>query len=154
MGRGIALQANILCMCTQSTQGGTLKSTVIERESDYFHLVFLCLVHGGHRPTRVEIVEHYSIKGRWCHTYTHKHIQPFTLSLSPRVHCFCRFFGLPQDPTHSTAKMSEHVDEAKYTGFSKYYNSYTRTGRIGASILTIGATTVLVLALVLKPKKK
>lgn len=50
--------------------------------------------------------------------------------------------------------MSEHVDEAKYTGFSKYYNSYTRTGRIGASILTIGATTVLVLALVLKPKKK
>lgn len=46
------------------------------------------------------------------------------------------------------------VDPSKFKGFSKYYNSYTQTGRAGASAITLGVVGVGILYLLLKPKKK
>ena len=41
----------------------------------------------------------------------------------------------------------------KIPGF-KYYNSVTPTGRAGGAVITLGAVTLGILYLVLKPKKK
>lgn len=48
----------------------------------------------------------------------------------------------------------EGIDESKFQGWRKYYNSYTRTGRAGASAITLGLVAVGVLYLIVKPKKK
>lgn len=48
----------------------------------------------------------------------------------------------------------EGIDEAKFQGWRKYYNSYTRTGRAGAASITLGLVGVGVLYLLVKPKKK
>ncbi len=39
----------------------------------------------------------------------------------------------------------EHVDESQFTGMSKYFNSYTNTGRRNCSILTLSVTAGLIL---------
>lgn len=48
----------------------------------------------------------------------------------------------------------DEVDEAKFTGWRKYYNSHTKTGRAGASAITLGVTGLALLYFILKPKKK
>ena len=48
----------------------------------------------------------------------------------------------------------EAVDESKFTGFSKYFNSWTDFGRRNVALATLSFMGVGILYLVLKPKKQ
>lgn len=48
----------------------------------------------------------------------------------------------------------EAVDESKFTGFSKYFNSWTDFGRRNVALATLSVVGVGILYLALKPKKQ
>jgi up-regulated protein 5 len=48
----------------------------------------------------------------------------------------------------------EHVDESKFTGFARYFNSYTDRGRANVSLMTLSMLGIGILYLVFKPKKQ
>ena len=49
---------------------------------------------------------------------------------------------------------SSGIDESKFTGWRKYYNSYTDKGRLGASVITLSFIGLGIAYLVFKPKKR
>ncbi|BES92908.1 up-regulated during skeletal muscle growth 5 homolog (mouse) [Nesidiocoris tenuis] len=66
------------------------------------------------------------------------------------------FFRNPRSYQRFRSAMSgeNHVDESKFTGLSKYFNSETLRGRANVAKATYAVIGVIILYQMVKPKKK
>ncbi|CAG2162956.1 unnamed protein product [Oppiella nova] len=68
---------------------------------------------------------------------------------------FYRIIGVISAHLHTSEAMAgEAVDASKFTGLSKYFNSWTDYGRRNVSLATLSMVGLGILFLVLKPKKQ